>query len=137
MTHNELICRFETNAIPADSFHHADHVQLAFAYLSKYPVLPALEKFTAALKNFATSHNKPQLYHETITYAFFFLIHERMARGMTGTTTIDWPQFTRDNADLFVWKNGLLSRYYSNTALESALARRIFLLPDKLQPELK
>jgi hypothetical protein len=131
MTHDELIRCVESAPTTVESFHHADHIQLAFAYLNKYPVLPALEKFTAALKNFAAARNHSQLYHETITYAFFFLIHERMAR----TTAVDWEQFSRDNADLFVWKNGILSRYYSNTALGSDLGRRIFLLPDKLHRE--
>ena len=34
----ELIRHFELT-VPEDSFHHADHVRLAFAYLSEYPVL--------------------------------------------------------------------------------------------------
>jgi hypothetical protein len=135
MNCNDLIRRFESNAVPEAGFHHADHIQLAFAYLCKYPVLQALEKFTTALKNFAATHNKPQLYHETVTYAFFFLIHERMARDVAGSAATNWDQFARDNADLFIWKNGILSRYYSQSTLESELARRVFLLPDKLLGE--
>ena len=64
MTDAELIERFESDAVPSDSFHHADHVRLAFAYLSENPPLQALEKFTAALKQFATARGKPQLYHD-------------------------------------------------------------------------
>ena len=48
MNQNELIRRFETNTLPEDSFHHADHVRLGFAYLSQYPPLEALDKFSAA-----------------------------------------------------------------------------------------
>jgi hypothetical protein len=66
MTNAELIERFESDAIPSDSFHHADHVRLAFAYLSENAPLQALEKFTAALKRFAAARGKPQLYHECI-----------------------------------------------------------------------
>ncbi len=40
MTNEELIRRFENNVIRDDSFHHADHVRLAFAYLSQYPIDP-------------------------------------------------------------------------------------------------
>ncbi len=80
MSNQELIHRFESDAVPEGSFHHADHVRLAFAYLCEYPVLQALEKFASALKRFAAARGKTQLYNETITCAYFFLIRERMAR---------------------------------------------------------
>ena len=66
MTNTELIQRFETDTLVGE-FHHADHVHLAFAYLSEYPVLEALEKFCNALKRLATARGKPQLYHELQT----------------------------------------------------------------------
>jgi hypothetical protein len=127
MSNEELIRCFESDAVPGDSFHHADHVRLAFAYLCEYPVLRALEKFAGALKRFAAARGKPQLYNETITCAYFFLIRERMARceGMS------WQEFTDENADLLVWKDGILSRYYREDTLQSDLAREVFVLPDK------
>jgi len=127
MTGVELIDRFERGLSPDDSFHHADHVQLAFAYLSQYPVLQALERFAAALKRFAEARGKSQLYHETITYSFFFLIRERMARGGGA----EWEEFARQNPDLLISKDGILSRYYHEATLQSGLARTVFLLPDK------
>jgi hypothetical protein len=127
MTDAELIRCFEGDTLPGDSFHHCDHVRLAFAYLSAYPVLQALEKFSGALKRFAEAHGKSQLYHETITHAYFFLIRERMAR----CAAADWEAFALGNADLLVWKNGILSRYYCEETLQSDLARSVFLFPDK------
>jgi len=127
MNANEFIARFESGGISAAAFHHADHVRLAFAYLCEHPVLQALEKFSTALKRFAAAHGKTQLYNETITCAYFFLIHERMARCENAT----WDDFACHNADLFVWKDGILSRYYIETTLKSDLARKVFLLPDK------
>jgi hypothetical protein len=126
MTDGELIRCFETDTLPGE-FHHADHVRLAFAYLSEYPVLQALEKFSAALKRFAAARGKSQLYNETITHAYFFLIRERMARAAAG----DWEEFAQRNADLLVWKDGILSRYYREATLRSDLAREVFLFPDK------
>ena len=123
----ELIRRFESDAISENSFHHADHVRLAFAYLCEYPVLPALEKFANALKRFAAARGKTQLYNETITCAYFFLIRERIARF----ETTRWEEFASRNPDLMIWKNGILSRYYTETTLQSDLARRVFLFPDK------
>jgi len=128
MSDQELIDRFESGTVPESAFHHADHVRLAFAYLRKYSVLPALEKFAEALKQFASRHGKSQLYNETITHAYFFLIRERMAR--CGRID-DWDEFARLNSDLLLWKNGILNRYYQEATLKSDLARSVFLFPDK------
>jgi len=127
MSDRELIQCFENDALPSDSFHHADHVRLAFAYLSQYPVLHALEKFAAALQRFATARGKTQLYNETITFAYFFLIRERMAHREGAT----WEEFARQNPDLLTWRDGILSRYYHEATLQSDLARKTFMLPDK------
>jgi hypothetical protein len=127
MSDQELIDRFESGSVPESGFHHADHVRLAFAYLRKYPVLVALENFSAALKRFAISHGKTQLYNETITCAYFFLIRERMARFKS----IEWEDFAIRNPDLLVWKDGILNRYYHGATLKSDLARSVFIFPDK------
>jgi hypothetical protein len=123
----DFIDRFESDTVPEDSFHHADHVRLAFAYLCEYPVLQALEKFATALKRFAAARGKTQLYNETITCAYLFLIRERMVR----CEGADWEEFARRNPDLLIWKEGVLSNYYREATLKSDLARRVFVLPDK------
>jgi hypothetical protein len=127
MTNHQLIHRFETDSLAEASFHHADHVRLAFAYLSEYPPLQALDKFSTALKRYAVARGKAGLYSETVTYAYFFLIRERMAR----TTVADWNEFALHNPDLLAWKDGILGRYYQEETLQSDLARIIFLFPDR------
>lgn len=128
MTGDELIRQFECGATPADTFHHADHVRVAFGYLCHYTVHEALEKFSAALKRFALSKGKPNLYHETITWAYLFLIRERIARaGRTQT----WEEFAERNPDLLVWRGGLLATLYRQETLDSELARHTFILPDQ------
>lgn len=42
-----------------------------------------------------------------------------------------WEEFARQNPDLLIWKDGILSRYYQETTLKSELARNVFVLPDK------
>jgi hypothetical protein len=123
----EFIDRFEGGMVSAESFHHADHVQLAFAYLGKYPVLQALEKFATALKSFAAAQGKSQLYNETVTFAYLFLIRERMARSPGS----DWEEFSRQNPDLLIWKRGILDIFYREETLKSELAKTVFLFPDK------
>lgn len=127
MTDHELIEQFERGTLPSENFHHREHVRVAFIYLSKYPVLEALQVFSTTLRKFATVHGKPQLFHETITWAYIFLIRERMARAGKKQ---DWEEFARNNTDLLTWKDGLLSHYYREETLRSDLAKTIFILPD-------
>lgn len=127
MSNAQFIRAFESDVDQASSFHHADHVRLAFAYLTEYPVLQALERFSNALRRFAEARGKTQLYNETITCAYFFLIHERMARS----SNMNWEEFARRNPDLFLWKGGVLDHYYAAGTLNSELARMVFVLPDK------
>jgi hypothetical protein len=127
MTGEEFIDRFERGAVPAESFHHADHVRLAFAYLSRYSVVQALEKFATALKRFAAVQGKPQLYNETITFAYLFLIRERMVRSPVS----GWEEFSSLNPDLLIWKRGILDLFYREETLKSELAKTVFLFPDK------
>ena len=128
ITEQELIAQFESGSLPATAFHHADHVRMAFAYLRQYPLLQALEKFSAALKLFANAHGKENLYNETITWAYLFLIHERISRAVQPQS---WEEFAEANPDLLMWKNGILKRYYAEETLQSDLAKSIFLFPDK------
>jgi len=128
MTDQELIAQFESGSLPPTAFQHADHVRMVFAYLRQYPVLEALERFSTALQCFATSQGKPNLYHQTITWAYLLLIHERIARA---GQTQSWEEFSQANPDLLTWKNGILTRYYAEETLQSDLARRVFIFPDR------
>jgi hypothetical protein len=125
----DLIGQFEQHLIPSDSFHHSDHVRLAFCYLSRYPALDALDRFSNALKAYAASLGKAERYHETITHAYFFLIRERVARGRVE----NWDDFAQQNPDLLQWKDGILTRFYREETLKSDLARSVFLFPDKFR----
>jgi hypothetical protein len=98
-------------------------------YLQKYAPLEALERFSSNLARFAAAHGKPNLYHETITWAFLLLIRERIARAESPQT---WEEFSAANADLLRWDDNILKKYYRPETLASALARSVFLFPDKL-----
>ena len=124
MNDRDLVDGFE--ACTLDSFHHADHVHVVWCYLRELPFPTAAERFIAALRRFAASAGRPELYHETITWAYLVLIHERMARGGES----DFETFRAANPDLFTWKPSILDRYYSPETLGSDLARRAFLLPE-------
>ena len=123
----EFIGKFEDGSLPLAEFHHEQHVRVAFLYLCKYPLLDVLARFPANLKRYAATHGKNGLYHETITWAYLFVVGERVARaGETQT----WEQFRSGNVDLFDRERPLLKRFYCDETLASALARERFVMPD-------
>jgi hypothetical protein len=131
MNDDEFIARFEDGSLAGESFHHADHVRMAFLYLFRFPALEALQRFSSALVRFAEAKGKPGLYHETITWAFLLLIRERMARaGMPQS----WTQFAAGNPDLLDSRESILRKYYRSETLSSELAKCTFLLPDRAFP---
>jgi hypothetical protein len=132
MSDEEFIAKFEDCSLGNESFHHSDHVKVAFLYLSRYPALEALQRFSTSLVRFATTHGKPGLYHETITWAFMLLIRERIARTGQQQT---WTEFVACNGDLLSWKENILKKYYRDETLQSDLARSTFLFPDKISTQ--
>ncbi len=129
MNDSEWMEAFESCTLPSDSFHHADHVKMAFLYVQKYKPLEALGHFSSALTLFAAALGKPNIYNETITWAFLLLIRERIARTNSPQT---WAEFSATNTDLLRWDDNILKKYYRPETLTSRLAKSVFLFPDKL-----
>ena len=122
MDDREFVAALESCTLPSDAFDHRAHVRLAWLYLSEQPLLEALPRFIASLKRYAGSLGASGKYHETITYAFMFLIHERMF----ASTAITFEEFAAANEDLF---GPILEHYYRPETLASPQARSIFVLP--------
>ena len=128
MHDEELIERFESCTLSGADFHHRDHIKVAWLYLRSNSVLETLGRFSSGLKRFAAAHGKLNLYHETITWAYVFLIHERMQRHGREES---WQEFVDKNADLFDWKDNILKSFYQDETLSSERARRTFVFPDR------
>jgi len=125
---SELMSRFEDCTFPVSEFHHTQHVQVAWEYLrEEASPIDALRRFTTNLRRFAEHNGAARVYHETITWAYLLLIHERMLLDPEA----DWEAFHEANPDLFTWKPSILDRYYTKETLDSDLARRVFVMPDK------
>jgi hypothetical protein len=127
----EFIVSFENCTLAPECFHHRDHIRLSWLYLRRYEPLAALARVSEGIKRFATFNGKAERYHETITWAYFFLIRERVERIGAAQT---WEEFTSSNDDLFDWKDSVLKLYYNETTLSSVLARRTFVFPDRRSP---
>lgn len=125
MNDQEFIAAFEECSL--EDFHHADHVRLAFLYLKEASLLPAIERFVTNLRRYAASKGAPNLYHETITWAYLLIIHDRMQRENAPN---EWEEFRQANQDLVSWKPSVLARYYTPETLASERARRAFVFPE-------
>lgn len=124
-----LLQAFEAGTLASESFRHADHVRVARAYLCLYALPGAITRFSEGLKRFAIRQGRPEMYHETVTMAYLLLINERLER--TGRDT-SWEAFAEANPDLLAWRPSILHRYYHPETLDSPLARRTFVMPDRL-----
>jgi hypothetical protein len=132
MTDDQFVAAFENCTLRNEEFHHADHVRMGFLYMSRFPGLDGIRRFSLALANFAVANGKPNLYHETITWAFLLLIQERIARSLHYSGKLpSWDQFGADNKDLLKGKENVLKKYYRDETLQSDLARKTFILPDR------
>ena len=126
-----FIHSFEAGILPNTDFKHVDHVRLAWLYLRIYPTPEALALFSAGIKRFAAANGHADLYHETITWAFLFIINERIAEFGRDHS---WKEFRLENEDLIENGRGVLERYYSGDVLHTDSARRVFLMPAREEP---
>lgn len=129
LSDKEFIQQFEKATLPEECFHHTDHIRLAWLYLRQYSVPQVLERYSRGIRNFAKAHGNENLYHETITWAYIFLIKERMEKSAPDD---DWAAFADKNPDLLRKGKSALNRYYAKDVLTSDRARKSFLLPDPL-----
>lgn len=127
MNDRALVRKFEECTLSGKDFNHRNHVRLAWIYLHESEPLAALARFSRNLKLFAASLGKANLYHETITFTYFFLIHERIKRSEESQT---WEQFAASNPDLLLRQKEILKKYYRAETIASDFARDVFVLPD-------
>jgi hypothetical protein len=120
-----LVEGFASATLANESFHHREHVRVAWLYLCAAPFEEAAARFCRDLKRFAAAHGRPQLFHHTITWAFLALVKERQ----DVTAADDFDAFAAANPDLLAPARDALSPYYDRETLGSERARRVFLLP--------
>jgi len=126
MTDQEFLNALERCELPAEAFTHAAHVRAGYLYLRAVGFDAALGRTRAAIRRYAAHLGKADKYHETITVAYLALIQQRLCEGGDAG---EWTGFRERNQDLF--ERDLLLRHYRRSELESELARRIFILPQR------
>ncbi len=127
MTHpgqiSEVTRAFLDHSIEASTFHHAQHVRVAYDLLQTQDFIDAAATYAKGLRVIATAAGVPEKFNVTITYAFMSLIAERCATLVNG----GFDRFIADNPDLM--SKSALSGWYADDRLHSELARSVFLLP--------
>ena len=118
---------FRDTSLATSAFHHRDHVRMAWIYVREFGA-DATVRFAEDLQRFARAKGVPGLYHATITTAYLALVAERDALAPLDS----WEAFAAAHPDLLTWKPGVLDRYYSVERLGSPMARRQFVLPDRV-----
>jgi hypothetical protein len=122
------IAAFEAGNISAHEFSHEAHIFIGWSYLQETDLQQAIRRFTAAIRRLTRKLGAEGKYHETVTWFFMMVIAERCR----SQSSRDWTTFKTGNPDLFADAKELLSRYYTKTCLDSELARKQFVLPDRL-----
>lgn len=122
MHDRDFVAAFEACTLPPEQFPHRAHVRLAWLYLRDLSLAETLTRYSTGIRRYAGSLGAAGKYHETITWAYLFLIHERMQQRPCET----FEEFAAANEDLF---GPILDRYYSKDVLESDVARTTFVLP--------
>jgi hypothetical protein len=125
LTDEELVEAFESCQLPAEHFHHADHVRLAWIYLRQSDEEAASERIAQSIRRFAAHHGKTEKYHSTMTHAWMRLV----AAARRATPKLDrFQDFAARHPHLLEVRT--LGKYYSAERLESEDARAGWLEPD-------
>jgi hypothetical protein len=125
LTDAEFLRAFEACQLSNESFHHRDHIRLAWIYLQLYPELEAREHMARAIRRFAAHHGKSDKYHETVTVAWLRLVANGIARMPADAS---FEQLTAALPELLDKRT--IEKFYSRATLASESARAFWVEPD-------
>lgn len=120
---------FESCTLPRSEWTHQAHLRMAYLYLcgssDVEALIPAVRQ---RIQTYNQANRNRTGYHETITVAFLHLVADRMRHCPTPA----FPDFERENADMFAPGGEFLLRYYERDTLFSPEARARFVPPDRV-----
>ncbi|MGH9858272.1 MAG: hypothetical protein ACRD4B_10550, partial [Acidobacteriota bacterium] len=121
MTDREFIVAFEQGTL--EEFKHADHIRMAWIYLTTTDPEEAFERIVCGIQHFAAVKNATTLYHETITLFWICTVFAAIRRRTYKT----FDQFLSANEPLT--RKDHLFEYYSREVVFSDRARRAWVSP--------
>jgi hypothetical protein len=124
----DFLRAFEDLSLPAELFHHREHIRVAWLYLRSSDATRAGERMSASIRRFANHHGATQKYHQTLTLAWMRLVAAALVETPDG---YNFEQFFAAHPELA--DKNILSKYYSKELLHCTAAREGWAEPD-LQP---
>lgn len=122
------LAAFEAAQLHPESFHHREHLRVAYTMLCESAVLPAHYRMKKGLLQLLTRHHLgTEKYHETKTWAWMCLMNCAME---TAGDINDFAEILP--VAPYLMNTSALNRHYSNARLESCLGQRYRLEPDLL-----
>jgi hypothetical protein len=70
----QFLAAFEAGQIPNQSFHHRDHLRLAWIQIRRLGLERASDAVAGAIRQFAAHHGHADRYHETLTRFWLRLV---------------------------------------------------------------
>jgi hypothetical protein len=125
LSDDAFVQAFENCEIAGESFRHADHVRLAWIYVTKHGRRIAEQRFCDGLQRLASRLKVPQKYHLTLTLAWLRAVAARVEPGRTAPFDA-WIAIHPGLLD-----RGFLHHYYSEPLLASPQARIHWVEPDR------
>jgi hypothetical protein len=123
---NSDVARFMRGEIDPARFVHREHLRMAFEILRLHDFPTAALHYSNALRLITEKVGKPEKFHQTVTIAFLAIVAERL----DSNAATDFETFVAANPDLE--DKSTLARWYPLERLNSAAARRTFLLPEPM-----
>jgi hypothetical protein len=124
----DFLRAFEGLSLPAELFHHREHIRVAWLYLKSCDASRATERMSASIRRFANHQGATQKYHHTLTLAWMRLVAASLVETPEG---LSFEKFLAANPEL--GDKNILAKYYSNELLQTTAAREGWVEPD-LQP---
>jgi len=121
----ELVRAFEECQLPHGSFHHADHIRLAWIYVCRHGAEDAETRLLAGIRKMAQHANRPQKFLYTTTVAWTRLVAAAHRQDPKIENFADWARLHPRLLD-----RTLLTKHYSPGRLETEEARSGWLEPD-------
>lgn len=121
----EFVRGFEECTLQPGTFHHADHIRLAWLYVQRYGASGAEMRLLEGIRRMAQHAGAPQKFLYTTTVAWTRLVAAALNHNSAERSFSEWiAQHTQ------LLDRGLLARYYSPGRLETPEARSGWVEPD-------
>lgn len=127
MLTDPLVEAFESGTMDGATFHHREHLYVAFCYLRERPLEEALARYVRHLRQLTARLGVPEKFHATVTWAYVILVDAAMHRCPGAS----FDELLLQNPALLDHRRGALYTHYDRAQLDSEEARQRFILPSR------